>query len=147
MNAPIAKTAVCAASNGHHRVMSTTASTTVVRMAEKRGPRGSTAGPADMSSPALATRMLILRSFDPAERVQRTLQGQYRGDSADANRLGPTQAAAHAAQINCAALRQQGDGQPIHEFETTHWSLRVGTALTSWDGSQIAGVQGCYERN
>ncbi|GHF11803.1 hypothetical protein GCM10017786_52090 [Amycolatopsis deserti] len=98
MNAPIANTTVWTASNGHHPVIRTTASTTVVMTAAKRGPRGSTAGPADMSPPWRGAR----------ERASELdFSGGGSAGTAEADPLEQTQAAAHAAEVDRATLRQQ----------------------------------------
>src|SRR6187399_1506617 len=92
----MANTTVCAASTGHHPLTSTNASTTVVRTAAKRGPRGSTMISADIQLPEPGGREGV-------------------GDGAvEKNGSAGTQAAAHAAEIHRTALRQQIEGQPVH---------------------------------
>src|SRR4051794_15560907 len=102
----MANTTVWIASNGHHWVTRTTASTIVVRMAANRGPRGSTAGPVDMVPPAGAPGGCVRTA-----RVSDRLGGTGRASAP----VGPgaTQAAADAAEVDCASLRQEG-GQPGH---------------------------------
>ncbi|GAA3803577.1 hypothetical protein GCM10022380_21380 [Amycolatopsis tucumanensis] len=89
--------------------------------AAKRGPRGSTAGPADMSPPWRGARERASEWVFPA--------GGEAG-TAEADPLGQTQAAAHAAEVDRATLRQQSEGQPAHERQATRTSLKVGVAST-----------------